>query len=410
MSGRKIRAAVIQPKLQGLGGLEKYGVHVIRLLAEQVPTDVISDHVVDLARVQRAFDVDLQQANFVRDPRCSPIEPAGNPWEQRVQRWKAVQGFADLTRGYDFVVGQTISFPFRCHARRSALLCHFPVVREARIKPEIPATGWQGLKSSEGRQQRDLRGRLGSWTRVVANSEFTSGWVKRYWDRETTVINPPIDLPPNPELTGRKPWIIGAGFFSPPNGPTGDPWSYKRQEVLIDSFRAMVDRGLQGWELHLAGHMLPPMEQAEAWVAQLRVRAERYPIFLHPNCPHSELAELYRFGSIFWHATGYGIDPEVHPERTEHFGMVTAEAMGRGCVPVVINLGGQPEIVEHNHTGVLWDTLEQLQERTLQLIDRPDTAAALRATGVQRAQRFGLARFEEQFGRLIEEELAAGRA
>lgn len=407
MSSRSPRAAFIQPKLQGFGGLEKYGVHVIRLLAEKMPVDVISDHQVNLATVERAFGVDLSRANFVRDLRCDAIEPAGNPWEQRVQRWKAVSGFGALTRDYDLLISQNISFPYRSHARRSVLLCHFPVVRNARIRAEVPASGLKSYLSSDSRQQRDLRGRLGSWSRIVANSEFTRTWVKRYWDRESTVVNPPIDIPQQPDLSRKKPWIIGAGFFSPPNGPEGDPWSYKRQEVLIDAFRSLVDRGLSKWELHLAGHVLPPLDEAEKWVRSLRARAEGYPIYFHPNCPFAELSELFQSGSIFWHATGYGIDAERYPERTEHFGMVTAESMGWGCVPVVVNMGGQPEIVEAGRSGFLWNTLEELQEQTLHLVGQPATLQGLSQAAADRAQAFGLERFDRQFSTLIEEEAAA---
>jgi glycosyltransferase involved in cell wall biosynthesis len=407
VSSRPLRAGFIQPKLQGYGGLEKYGVHVIRLLAERTPVDVISDHQVDLKRVERAFGVYLDRPRFVCDPRCVSIEPAGNPWQQRVQRWKAVQGFAALTREYDLLISQNISIPYRCHSRRSVLLCHFPVIRNARIMPEVPLTGLRSYVASDSREQRDLRGRLGSWSRIVANSEFTRTWVKRYWDRETTVVNPPIDIPERPDLTRKKQWIIGAGFFSPPNGPEGDPWSYKRHEVLIDAFRALVDRGLTGWELHIAGHVLPPLDVAEKWVQSLRERAGSYPIHFHPNCPYSELAELFQSGSIFWHATGYGIDADRYPERTEHFGMVTAESMGWGCVPVVINMGGQPEIVEAGRSGLLWNSLEELQAQTLDLIRHPNRLAALGRAAVERAQYFGMERFDRQFSAVIEEEIAA---
>ena len=43
----------------------------------------------------------------------------------------------------------------------------------------------------------------------------------------------------------------------------------------------------------------------------------------------------------------------------EHFGLTTVEAMSVGCVPVVINKGGQSEIVTDD-CGYRWNTLEEL--------------------------------------------------
>jgi glycosyltransferase involved in cell wall biosynthesis len=44
----------------------------------------------------------------------------------------------------------------------------------------------------------------------------------------------------------------------------------------------------------------------------------------------------------------------------EHFGIATVEAMGRGCVPIAVDLGGQREIVRHGVTGFLWSTEDEL--------------------------------------------------
>jgi glycosyltransferase involved in cell wall biosynthesis len=35
--------------------------------------------------------------------------------------------------------------------------------------------------------------------------------------------------------------------------------------------------------------------------------------------------------------------------------------MAAGCVPVVVNKGGQPEIVEHGKNGFVWNTLDELK-------------------------------------------------
>ncbi len=413
------RVAVIHPRLDGHGGLEKYGVYVIRALVERLGpgvVDVVSEHVVDPERVARAFNVRLDGVRFVHDSRCNPVLPTQGGLGARVERSKLLRAYEQLTGRYDFIIGQTVNLPYRSGARRSVLLCHFPVVRGQRVRPEVPYRGIAALTTSAGREQSDIRARLDSWTRIVSNSAFTAGWVKQYWARDSTVINPPIELPdlaavPGPAASEqiKERWIVGAGFFGKPDEAAGQQWSYKRQELLIKSFKHLCDSGLSGWELHLAGHVLPPTPDVWGYVHSLQASAAGYPVFLHPDCPHSELMDLFRRGAIFWHATGYGIDPAAAPERLEHFGMSTVEAMGWGVVPVVIGLGGQPEIVEHDRSGFLWSTPEEMEQVTAGLIEDPARRQSFARAARTRAEDFGLDHFHRRLSRLLDEELAALR-
>ena len=75
---------------------------------------------------------------------------------------------------------------------------------------------------------------------------------------------------------------------------------------------------------------------------------------------------LYGKSSIYWHATGYGED---NPKKFEHFGISTVEAMAAECIPVVINLGGQPEIVEQSVNGFLWNSIPELKKFSLKLVN-----------------------------------------
>jgi glycosyltransferase involved in cell wall biosynthesis len=123
---------------------------------------------------------------------------------------------------------------------------------------------------------------------------------------------------------------------------------------------------------------------------------------LVPNIRTAELKSAYEQAKIFWHATGYGEDDQAHPELAEHFGMVTVEAMAAGCVPVVINKGGQPEIVEHGVNGFLWNTLAELRDYTLMLAGDEKLLARMSEAARSRANRFSRKNFVDQFLVLME--------
>ena len=100
---------------------------------------------------------------------------------------------------------------------------------------------------------------------------------------------------------------------------------------------------------------------------------------------------------VFWHAAGYGENEQQHPAAAEHFGIVTVEAMAAGCVPVVINKGGQPEIVQHGVNGFLWDTPEELAACTKRLVSDDQLRARMSAAARERAAFFGREQFAQRF-------------
>ncbi|MCA1602183.1 MAG: glycosyltransferase, partial [Acidobacteria bacterium] len=104
---------------------------------------------------------------------------------------------------------------------------------------------------------------------------------------------------------------------------------------------------------------------------------------------------------IFWHAAGYGEDESTRPIFVEHFGISTVEAMAAGCVPVVINKGGQREIVQHGVNGFLWDTLEELKEYTAMLMNDDKLHARMAEAARESARLYSREMFVGNFLRLI---------
>src|SRR5690606_1999397 len=138
-----------------------------------------------------------------------------------------------------------------------------------------------------------------------------------------------------------------------------------------------------------------------AYLDQIRDEAAGLPVVLHPDASGAELRDLYGRASIFWHAAGLGEDPQRHPDRFEHFGITTVEAMSAGAVPVVIDAAGQVEIVEHGASGYRFAGLDDLVAHTERLIADDAWRATLSAAAEHRARDFGWDAFVDRVRREV---------
>lgn len=231
---------------------------------------------------------------------------------------------------------------------------------------------------------------VSSYGSVVSNSEFTREWVRRWWKTDSKVLYPPVSLH---DRRDKQPVILNVGrFFAPEHGHS------KKQLQLVEAFRKLCDRGVSGWTLHLAGGV---SEVGRTYVDQVRQLAEGYPVELHVNTSGDELAALYGEASIYWHASGLGEDVEKHPDRLEHFGITTVEAMSAGAVPVVIGLAGQLETVRHGVDGFHFETLDGLCALTESLIRDEARREVMSRAAEQRARGFSTDAFEERLRRIV---------
>jgi len=198
--------------------------------------------------------------------------------------------------------------------------------------------------------------------KVVCNSFFTKKIIDREYKIKSDVLYPPVDVEQfRPGKKGNI--ILAVGRFE-------ETMQAKRQDVLIDVFKKMVDGGLTDWRLVLFGGSLTK-EEDNSFLQKLKVQAQGYPIEFMVNASFGQLKQAYSQARIFWHAAGFGIDERKEPERVEHFGMTTIEAMAAGCWPLVYNAGGQREIFSSfiDKNLVLWKEKNELFEKTMRVIN-----------------------------------------
>jgi len=224
--------------------------------------------------------------------------------------------------------------------------------------------------------------------KFVYNSEFTKNVLeKQLPSSKSFVLYPPIDV--DSFRAGKKENIIlSVGRFD-------SPLHSKRQDVLIDAFKILSGK-VKNYQLILAGGLLGD----QSLMKGLKKSSEGLKVEYVINPNFDTLKSLYSRSRFFWHAAGYEIDENRNPEKVEHFGMTTVEAMASGAIPLVIRKGGQKEIITDD-TGVLCDSPEQIAGETLNLINHPSVLKQMANSAVKRSKIFSLNNFENKIKSLI---------
>jgi glycosyltransferase involved in cell wall biosynthesis len=163
---------------------------------------------------------------------------------------------------------------------------------------------------------------------------------------------------------------------------------------------AEMKKELPAWDYFCVGG-LDDSECARNYFDQVVQESEISGAHVRANLERAALRQLYQKSKIFWHAAGFDEDDNAHPELFEHFGIVTVEAMAAECVPIVINKGGQREIVQHGVNGFLWNTLEELTKYTQCVAQDEELQKRLAAAARARAKQFSLEVFLARYATLV---------
>lgn len=186
----------------------------------------------------------------------------------------------------------------------------------------------------------NLADRVHSYQKFITHSDYVNKWVKAYWGKKAITIYPPVELlfkKYNIDKTRKVNKIISVGrFFTLGHG--------KKQEALIKAFKKIYARGFKNWQLHLVGR-LGNERSSLVFLEQLKKISKGYPIFFHINVSRKKVEKLLLESRIYWHATGFGENPDKDPVKLEHFGISVVEAISAGCFPIVFKGGGLVEII-----------------------------------------------------------------
>ncbi|MDP1845310.1 MAG: glycosyltransferase [Candidatus Moranbacteria bacterium] len=145
----------------------------------------------------------------------------------------------------------------------------------------------------------------------IANSKFVAGRIKKYYQKKSIVINPPVDIQKF-YLDEKK-----EGYFL----MVGRLMAYKRFDIVIEAFNAL------GWPLKIIGRG-PDLKRLK--------KMAKPNIEFSGRLSDEDLARTYARAKAF-----------IFPQE-EDFGIVAMEAMASGK-PIIAFRGG--DIVEHVREG-----------------------------------------------------------
>ncbi len=226
--------------------------------------------------------------------------------------------------------------------------------------------------------------------KVICNSQFTKAFIDREYGVESIVIYPPVDT------TQIKPKrkeniILSVARFS-------GLMQNKGHEILVKSFRKIVDSGIRDWKFIIVGGAdVGVIDQIE----RIEKLSENYPIEIIKGLSFSSLKDIYGKAKIFWSASGFGEDGEKNPEKVEHFGITAVEGMAAGCVPILFSAGGFKEIVENDINGFLWKETRDLISKTKKIIDNRSLRVRLSDGAKEKSRKYSYEEFSKKVAELI---------
>lgn len=347
-----MRVGFYSPYLDTFGGGERYILTLASHLAKKEQVDIFWDDTSIRAPISKYLKIDLRNTNFVDN-----IFKTGG-----FKKYLATKKYDCLFVLSDGSVPTTL-------AKKNVL--HFQV--PFKIQPSL-----------------STKFKLKKYQHVTVNSRFTKKFIDESFHVNSKVIYPPVDIKALGASKKEK-LILSVGRFG------NNQLHPKKQEVLIEVFKE-VYRKNKDWKLLLVGQA---KKEDQKNIRRLRKMSSGIGIKILENISQDKLKEIYAKTSIYWHATGFGEDENKNPQKMEHFGISTVEASASGAVPIVIKLGGQKEIVEHNKNGLLWLTKTQLFNETIKVMEEKTLFKKLSENAIKNSKRFSKDEFTKQYEEIV---------
>ncbi len=290
--------------------------------------------------------------------------------------FKKQQYIAKSTKGFDLFINCSREL-FYGKARKNISIIHLPYEKiiSAPINKKIP---WLKKKAD----QHDINF-VENTDLFIPNSNFTSYWLTKEWqvpENKKVVLYPPVT-----EIESKAKKHTNQIFICSRIEST------KKIDLLINAYESS-EVLKNNCRLVIAGSIKEEDISYIEYIKNISPAVE-----FHFNPSRKEIEKLYAESDFFWHARGLD---EIDPRLFEHFGITTVEAMSAGCIPIVINKGGQQEIVNKD-CGFKFNTLAELVFYTEKIIKNPDEMIKLRKNAIKQSKKFSKNMFKINFEKIL---------
>ncbi|MFC1655428.1 glycosyltransferase [Patescibacteria group bacterium] len=369
---RKPKILLYDHALHFIGGGQKYGCTIAEALQKKYYVLFIGNKKVDIPQLEKWYDLNLKKCNVKIVPlKINKKDELINPSLAEDARVNPFAPVEDNVWKHDIFINVNMTPHVNALALYSIFLCHFP----------------DGKKRNFFYPQE--------YDTIVANSKYTNGWLEKKWKlKADKVIYPPIDMA-HKKSVKKENIILSVGRFEESGS--------KKQYELAEAFSEICKKNKKianEWKLILAGGTI----QKNPYLKKIQrfVKSNSCNIEIQTNVENEDLKQLYANAKIFWHACGLNQHKKKNPHLIEHFGMSTVEAMQNGCAPIVINGGGQREIIDHKKNGFRFNSEKDLKKITLKLIKNENLLRNIQKNAKNDSKKYEKHIFQNHFLKIID--------
>ncbi len=354
-----MKIGIYDPYLDDVGGGEKYMLSIAEALSEGNDVSVFWDNKEDFESVKKRFSLELQGVKCEKNIFSKDV-----PFWERYKKSNRYDVLFVLSDGSIPFVSSRLYIHLQKpmeHVRMSL----FSRFKKARVKA------------------------------FFCNSYYTKLFIDKTYSINSEVVYPPIKI--SAKKLKKENIILHVGRFRIIDKTQGVK-DFKKQYMLLQVFKELVDQGLVDWTLC----MIVSVREEDIELFHKMIEAyKKYPIKFKINTESDVLWDYYSKAKIYWHASGYDEDLIKNPEYAEHFGISTVEAMGAGVVPVVVCAGGQKEIVSDGVNGFTWSSVEEFKVKTITLINSKNLLDQMSINAIERSKDFTYNYFAEKIREMV---------